>query len=55
MNQIIEQSSLNGMPTWFKALAIAVFITIITLLAAMLLLLITDDNITTVSFGYLYK
>ena len=55
MNQIIEQSSLQGMPKWFKALAISVFMTIAILLIIMLLLLLTDETITTVSYGYLYK
>ena len=55
MNQIIEQSALQGMPKWFKALAISVFMTIATLLIIMLLLLMTDETITTVNYGYLYK
>ncbi len=55
MNQIIEQSSLQGMPKWFKALAISVFITITLILIIMLLLLLTDETITTVNYGYLYK
>tara|TARA_R110002051_G_scaffold30845_4_gene71008 strand:+ start:3350 stop:3535 length:186 start_codon:yes stop_codon:yes gene_type:complete len=55
MNQIIEQSSLQGMPKWFKTLAIAAFITITTLLLITLIFLLKDGGNTTINFGYLYN
>lgn len=54
MNQIIEQSSLQGMPKWFKALAIALLLTIITLILISLFFLLKDGGNTTINYGYLY-
>ena len=54
MNQMIEQSSLKGMPNWFKALAIAVLLTILTLILISLILLLKDGGNTIISYGYLY-
>tara|TARA_R110000868_G_scaffold4211_10_gene26559 strand:+ start:14974 stop:15150 length:177 start_codon:yes stop_codon:yes gene_type:complete len=55
MNHIIEQSSLHGMPNWFKALAIAALITIVTLIVITLILLLKDGGNMTINYGYLYN
>jgi uncharacterized membrane protein YhdT len=55
MNQIINQSSLQGMPKWFKALAIAALFTILTLIMITLIYLLKDGGNTTINYGYLYK
>ncbi len=55
MYQIIEQSSLHGMPVWIKAFAIALFASITFLLISMLVLLLLNMNNISVTFGYLYE
>jgi len=55
MNQIIEQSSLQGMPKWLKALAITAFISITTLLLIALVFLLKEGGHTTIHYGYLYN
>ncbi len=55
MKQIIDQSSLQGMPKWFKALAIAALFTILTLIMITLFWLLKDGANMTINYGYLYK
>jgi len=55
MNQIIDQSSLQGMPKWFKALAILALFTILTLIMIILIWLLKDGGNTTINYSYLYK
>jgi hypothetical protein len=55
MNQIIDQSSLQGMPKWFKALAILALFTILTLIIIILIWLLKDGGNTTINYSYLYK
>lgn len=54
MNQIINQSSLQGMPLWFKTLAIAALLTIISLIVVTLFMLLKDSADMTITYGYLY-
>ncbi|WP_435654092.1 hypothetical protein [Cellulophaga baltica] len=55
MYQIIEQSSLHGMPVWVKAFAIALFAFITLLLISMLVLLLLNMTSISVTLGYLYE
>lgn len=54
VNQIINQSSLQGMPLWFKTLAIAALLTIISLIVATLIMLFKEGVDITITYGYLY-
>jgi hypothetical protein len=55
MYQIIEQSSLHGMPNWIKALALSIFTFISLLLVSMLVLLLINTANISVTLGYLYE
>ena len=44
INTIVQNSSLNGMPKWYKAMAIFLFSTIVTLLATMLVMLFSTQT-----------
>ncbi|MEO9891178.1 hypothetical protein [Aurantibacter sp.] len=52
INTIVQNSSLNGMPKWYKATAILLFSTIVTLLATMLVLLFIYGPEMNIKFGY---
>ncbi len=55
MNQLIEQSVLQGMPSWLKALAIAILLSVISLILITLIMLLKDGATTVVNYGYLYN
>ena len=52
LNTVIQNSSLNGMPKWFKATAILLFSTIVTLLLTMTVLLFIYGPEMSIRFGY---
>ena len=52
INVIIRNSSLNGMPNWYKATTLFLFSTIVVTLIAMLAILIVNGPDTYIQFGY---
>lgn len=54
MNQLIDQSSLRGMPKWFKILAIASLLSILSLILITLIMLLKNGADLTITYGYLY-
>ena len=52
LNTVIQNSSLNGMPKWFKATALLLFSAIFTLLMTMLILLFIYGPEMNIRFGY---
>lgn len=52
LNTVIQNSSLNGMPTWFKATSIILFTTIFALLMTMTVLLFIYGPTMSIKFGY---
>lgn len=49
---IIQNTSLNGMPKWFKATSLLLFAAIISLIFAAYLLLIMQGTEQVIHFGY---
>jgi hypothetical protein len=52
LNVIIRNSSLNGMPIWYKATAIILFSTIVVSCVAMLAILVIYGPNANIRFGY---
>jgi len=52
LNTVIRNSSLNGMPTWYKATSIVLFSAIFSLLMTMLVLLFIYGPEMNIRFGY---
>jgi hypothetical protein len=52
INSLIKNSSLDGMPMYYKAPAIFIFSLIVTLLATMLVLLFIYGPNMNIRFGY---
>ncbi|WP_238934758.1 hypothetical protein [Aurantibacter crassamenti] len=52
INVIVRNSSLNGMPKWYKALSIFLFSTIFSLLVTMLVMLFVYGPHMNIKFGY---
>lgn len=52
LNTVIQNSSLNGMPAWFKATSIFLFTTIFALLMTMTVLLFIYGPEMNIRFGY---
>jgi len=52
LNTIVQNSSLNGMPKWFKATSIFLFSIIFTLLLTMLVLLFIYGPEMNIRFGF---
>jgi len=52
LNNLIQNSSLNGMPKWYKAVSILLFSSIITLLLTMLVMLMIYGPHVNIRFGY---
>ncbi|MFS4491882.1 hypothetical protein [Maribacter sp. 2308TA10-17] len=52
INNLIQNSSLNGMPKWIQATAILLFSTIVTLLLIMSVTLIIYGPYVNIRFGY---
>lgn len=49
---LIQNSSLNGMPKWYKATALFLFSAIVSLLLTMLVLLFINGADMNIRFGY---
>lgn len=52
LHTIIQNSSLNGMPTWYKAATLSIFSTIVTFLLGMLIVLLINGPHMNIQFGY---
>jgi hypothetical protein len=52
LNKIVLNSSLNGMPKWYKALSLLLFSTIVIFLLTMLVMLFVYAGSISVRFGY---
>ncbi|QLG46906.1 hypothetical protein [Costertonia aggregata] len=52
LNTIIQNSTLNGMPKWYKATTLSIFMTIVSTLLVMLIVLIAYGSQMTIRFGY---
>ncbi len=52
LNLIVRNSSLNGMPNWYKATTLLLFTTIFVMLMCMLAILLAYGPQTTIRFGY---
>ncbi len=50
--KIIHNSSLNGMPKWYKAVSLLLFSTIVVLLGVILVLLTVYGSQMNIRFGY---
>ena len=51
-NAIIKNTSLNGMPKWFKATSLLLFAAILSLIFAAYLFLILQGTEQVIRFGY---
>lgn len=49
---IVQNTSLNGMPKWFKATSLLLFAAIVSLIFATYLLLIMQGSNQVIRFGY---
>lgn len=49
---IVKNTSLNGMPKWFKITALLLFLVVVSLIFATYLLLITKGPDMVIRFGY---
>jgi hypothetical protein len=49
---IVQNTSLNGMPKWFKATSLLLFSAIVSLIFTMFLLLILNGSDMVIRFGY---
>lgn len=52
LNSLIQNSSLNGMPKWYKATALFLFSTIVTVLLISLVLLMIYGPEMNIRYGY---
>jgi len=52
INNLIQKSALNGMPKWYKAIALLLFSSIVTLLMIMLVMLLIYGPNVNIRFGY---
>jgi len=52
INVIIQNSSLEGMPIWYKATSLFLFTTIVVALMAMLAILVISGPDAHIQFGY---
>lgn len=52
INNLIQKSSLNGMPKWYQAIAILLFSSIFTLLLTMLVVLFIYGPDVNIRYGY---
>ncbi|WP_171037040.1 hypothetical protein [Maribacter algarum] len=52
INSLIQNSSLNGMPKWYKFMAISLFSVIVSLLLTMMTLLLIYGPNVNIRFGY---
>lgn len=50
--KIVQNTSLNGMPRWFKATSLLIFSAIVCLIFAMYLVLILQGPDMVIRFGY---
>ncbi len=49
---IVQNTSLNGMPKWFKATSLLLFSAIVSLIVGMYLVLILQGPYMVIRFGY---
>ncbi|MFK7813744.1 MAG: hypothetical protein AB8B59_14715 [Maribacter sp.] len=52
LNVIIRNSSLNGMPNWYKATTLLLFSSIVVTLISMLTILLVNGANANIHFGY---
>lgn len=52
INTIIHNTSLNGMPSWYKATTLLLFSTIVVALLVMLIILLIHGPDMNIRFGY---
>lgn len=52
LTTIIQNSALNGMPKWYKATTLTIFLTLVTILLTMFVVLLANGSQMNIRFAY---